>query len=318
MAHRRPWGTQARFGVALGAVLVLGVGSVAAVSLRGDDPPPAPGTSTPTAAGTLTPAPATSPVPSAPATSATGRASGRPSSSGPTTRSSVSPTRAPARSAGRTYPLHTGIVSTTFWVGEIFDATAEDGSQEISTYDGQWMAHYGGGDGVAAAGSCETERRTAKNGYFPTRVTPRQNPFYLDLPFDDVNDEAAFARRGSVIPWAKDRGYAGRANDRGFSYLKNHWVQISRAGRTCYGQIEDAGPGEYDDAEYVFGSGNRRPKSRDFNNAGMDVSPALNGCLNFGDLDGEDDLVDWRFVDDSDVPSGPWKKIVTTTPLDNS
>src|ERR1700744_5879735 len=33
------------------------------------------------------------------------------------------------------YPWHTNIVSTTFWVGEIFDPNASDGSQVISTYD---------------------------------------------------------------------------------------------------------------------------------------------------------------------------------------
>jgi hypothetical protein len=35
-----------------------------------------------------------------------------------------------------TYPLHTDIVSTTFWVGEIFNASLPDDSQMISTYDG--------------------------------------------------------------------------------------------------------------------------------------------------------------------------------------
>ena len=33
------------------------------------------------------------------------------------------------------YPWHTDIVATTFWVGEVFDPNASDGSQVISTYD---------------------------------------------------------------------------------------------------------------------------------------------------------------------------------------
>jgi hypothetical protein len=33
--------------------------------------------------------------------------------------------------AVRVYPLHTNVVPTTFWVGEIFDSTASDGSQAI-------------------------------------------------------------------------------------------------------------------------------------------------------------------------------------------
>ncbi len=212
---------------------------------------------------------------------------------------------------GRHYPLHTNIVATTFWVGEVFDPHAEDGSQVTSTYDSRWLENYGGCDGVVVRGRCETERRTASNGYFPTRMRPRQNPFYLDLPFDDLNNDGAFRRRGKVIPWAHDRGYAGRARDDSFSYMKNRWVELVNGQRTCYGQIEDAGPGQYDDYRYVFGSDNRQPRNKKFNGAGMDVSPALNGCLGFRELNGERDRVSWRFVDSVDVAPGPWKRIVT-------
>ncbi|MFC5947945.1 hypothetical protein ACFQH9_06625 [Pseudonocardia lutea] len=217
--------------------------------------------------------------------------------------------------AGRVYPVHTDIVATTFWVGEIFDATASDGSQEISTYDSDWLASYGGCDGVVADGICETEQRTAANDYFPTAMTPLENPFYLDLPFDDLNNESAFRMRGEVVPWANDPGYAGRADDRTFSYMKNRWVQLTRAGVTCYGQIQDAGPGEYDDVGYVFGEDDGRPANARYNGAGMDVSPALNGCLGFARLNGDTDRLTWRFVDDEGVPDGPWKKLVTTSPV---
>jgi len=218
-------------------------------------------------------------------------------------------------SPGDKYPLHTGIVSTTFWVGEVFDPNASDGSQVISTYDSRWMVHYGGCDGVVQAGTCQTQRRTAANGYFPARMTPQQNPFYLDLPFDDLHDPTAYKERGRIIPWAHDPGYAGHAGhatDPSFSYMKNRWVKLMRYGRTCYAQIEDAGPAKYHDAAYVFGSDNRRPASARFNRAGMDVSPAVNGCLAYSELDGENDKVNWRFVDAAHVPAGPWKRIVTT------
>src|SRR5664279_5272309 len=69
-------------------------------------------------------------------------------------------------SAGK-YPLHTGIVATTFWVGEVYDSNASDGSQVYSTYDSDWMAHYGGCDGVAVTGRCDTEARSARNGFSP-------------------------------------------------------------------------------------------------------------------------------------------------------
>ena len=84
-----------------------------------------------------------------------------------------------------------------------------------------------------------------------------------------------------VVPWADDPAFAGRADDPNFSFLKNRWVKIINGDRTCYGQIQDAGPGQYHDARYVFGTDDARPVNTEFNGTGMDVSPALNGCLGF-------------------------------------
>lgn len=224
------------------------------------------------------------------------------------------PSDAPSsQSVHRNYPWHTNIVATVFWVGEIIDPDASDGSQEISTYDSNWMANYGGCDGVIINGSCETEPRFASNDYFPSSMEPRQNPFYLDLPFDDINNVSAFEQRGDVVPWANDPGYAGREDDRTFSYMKNRWVRVEKDGATCYGQIQDAGPAVYDDAAYVFGNDDRRPVNTRFNGAGMDVSPALAGCLGFEELNGSQARVDWKFVEASEVPAGPWTRIITTT-----
>ncbi|MCX2750522.1 fibronectin type III domain-containing protein, partial [Arthrobacter sp. MI7-26] len=255
----------------------------------------------------------------------------------------------PAQAVTRTYPIHTNIVSTTFWVGEVFNANASDGSQICSTYDAQWaLSHtgvikgvapssaagcpgspWGGCDGVDNRGTtyatftCSTEVRSATTDYFPTRQTkPLQNPFYLTLPYDDLNDPIGFANRCTNIPWANDPGYAGHCTDQGFSYMKNRWVAITGPnGRTCYGQIEDAGPSSgtlYHDAAYVFGSTDARPANTRYSGdptqgAGMDVSPALNGCLGYAELDGDTDHVAWHFVDDPDVPAGPWTDVVTAS-----
>lgn len=253
----------------------------------------------------------------------------------------ATPVHSPGGTGSSSYPLHTGIIATTFWVGEVFNATAADGSQVCSTYDAQWALHWsgknngavapagtdcagsilGGCDGVPAgtgtAFTCATQVRTAANGYFPTssQVTPLENPFYLDLPFDDINDSTAYAQRGTVVPWRNDPGYAGNATNPNFSYMKNRWVKIIKGSRVCYGQNQDAGPGQYHDATYVFGTTNARPANTDFNNAGMDVSPALNGCLGFAELDGENDLIDWQWIEFADVPPGPWRNVVTTSGL---
>ncbi len=276
-----------------------------------------------TATPTHTPTPTPSPSPS------------------PTPTPTPSPSPSPA-SGG--YPWHTNIVSTTFWVGEIFNASLSDGSQVCSAYDSQWAMHWSGGinmgpspdtgctgspvggcDGVPsgttlAMFTCQTEARSATNGYFPTHATPHENPFYLDLPFDDLNDPTAFAERCQVIPWATQLDPTGaHCSDGNFSYMKNHWVEIvGPNGHTCYGQIEDAGPSHgslYHDATYVFGSTDARPVQGQFNDAGLDVSPALNGCLGYAELDGDNDHVDWQFIDAQNVPAGPWKTVVTTSPV---
>jgi hypothetical protein len=260
-----------------------------------------------------------------------------------TTTASKSPSTAAMTlpGSGRVYPVHTGIVSTTFWVGEVFDPSLPDGSQVCSTYDAQWAYHWsgvingtasasstacprsvvGGCDGVPGPGTCATEPRTAANGYFPTKVAPKENPFYLDLPFDDLNDSTGFATRCNVIPWANDPGYAGHCNDGNFSYMKNRWVKLTGPnGNTCYGQVEDAGPSsgsKYHDSTYVFGANDARPANKLFNGAGADVSPALNGCLGYSELDGQNDKVNWQFVDAADVPPGPWTQIITTSGVTN-
>ena len=264
----------------------------------------------PSASDTPTGSAARSSAPSAPPSTALGDATQAPSPA-PTPAPSNAAQVAP--SAARTYPVHTGIVATTFWVGELFDPTASDGSQMLSTYDGNWFASYGGCDGIITNNVCDTEARTAANGFFPTAMTPKENPFYLDLPYDDLNDPTAFANRATDIPWANDPGYAGHAVDQSFSYMKNRWVRLTLGNKVCYGQIQDAGPGVYDDAAYVFGSTDARPANTNFNGAGMDVSPALNGCLGFSELNGENDVVSWQFVEAGEVPSGPWLNIITTS-----
>lgn len=251
-----------------------------------------------------------------------------------------SPTSSPT--TGRQYPEHTNIVATTFWVGELFNASLADGSQVCSTYDSNWAYRWsginkgkvpdtaegcagsiiGGCDGVTSGDKCLTEARTAVNDYFPTKApTPKENPFYLDLPYDDLNDPIAFKERCTVIPWANDPGYSGNCTNGNFSYMKNRWVKMTGPnGNVCYGQIQDAGPSHgslYHDKNYVFGTNNAQPVQGQFNNAGADVSPALNGCLGFKELDGSNDKISWSFVDAVDVPNGPWKKIVTTSGVSN-
>jgi hypothetical protein len=213
----------------------------------------------------------------------------------------------PARGAP-TYPIHTHVTATVFWVGE----PQGNGSSEnnaISAWDDSWLTHYGGVDDPSP-------RRRAADDYFPARFTPKENPFYFDLPYDDFNDNGG-PRPGrlQVVPWA--RQYAGQLasfekRQRPFSVLKNRWVKLMRNGRICYAQWEDTGPYVYDDAAYVFGANDPRPRSRLARNAGMDVSPAVRDCLAFRGLNNDENKLAWQFVDAEHVPPGPWRRALTT------
>jgi hypothetical protein len=213
----------------------------------------------------------------------------------------------PSGGATTAYPVHRDVTATVFWVGEPKGGgSSEDNA--LSAWDDAWLAHYGGVD--------EPGRRRAADGWFPTGFRPRENPFYFDLPYDDFDDRGRpRADRTRVVPWA--HAYAGqlaRAARRGrpFSLLKNRWARIEREGRVCYAQWEDAGPYVYDDAAYVFGRDDRRPRNRLARSAGMDVSPAVRDCLGFDGLNTDTNRVAWQFVDAAAVPVGPWRRVVTT------
>ncbi|HLX19940.1 MAG TPA: hypothetical protein VKR23_07290 [Gaiellaceae bacterium] len=218
---------------------------------------------------------------------------------------------APLRRLANTqsYPLHTDITATVFWIGEpVGNGSTENNA--ISAYDDRWLDHFGGLDPFSP------ERRAP---WFPP-FKPLENPFYLDLPYDDfLNSGNPRPGRMQVVPWASQAAAAVAAAahaGRPYSLMKNRWVEIIhiRNGqrRACYGQVEDAGPYVYDDAAYVFGRNDQRPRNTLATDAGMDVSPALRDCLGFDGLNNDENKVDWRFVDAAQVPSGPWRRVVTT------
>ena len=84
------------------------------------------------------------------------------------------------------------------------------------------------------------------------------------------------------------------------STCKDRWIAIRKGNRTAYAQWEDAGPFRTDHWQYVFG--NERPKPNLNKGAALDVSPAVRDYLRLR----QTDVTDWRFVDFSEVPCGPW------------
>lgn len=180
---------------------------------------------------------------------------------------------------------HRNVVSTVFWVGEL-PSENNPTPNTASAWDGNWQSNFGGYD--------HPEKR---NGYLPADFVPSQNPFYIALPYNDIGRDGRHRPEASqVIPWFWE-DYRGD----GISVCKDRWVSIHHAGRVCYAQWEDVGPFETDHFQYVFGDDS--PRNNRNQNAGIDLSPAVRDFL--GLRSGE--TVEWRFANDRDIPSGPWR-----------
>ncbi|WP_456343012.1 endo alpha-1,4 polygalactosaminidase [Thermovibrio sp.] len=190
------------------------------------------------------------------------------------------------------YPLHRNVKTTWFYVGE--PATEENGNipNTSSAWDDIWLWHYGGVD--------DPERRS---GYFPASFKPSENPFYVALPFNDLDEKGNLKEIAKKIPWFNYEEFKKNG-----SVLKNRWVKIIKGDKVAYAQWEDVGPFGENDFNYVFGSS---PPSNPVNGVGLDVSPAVRDYLGLKDVD----YVDWQFVDKDEVPPGPWKEVITKTPV---
>lgn len=185
------------------------------------------------------------------------------------------------------YPWKKQIVTTVFWVGET-PTQNNPVPNHKSSWDAQWARNFGGYDNPNPA---------ARRNFIPLAFVPRQNPFYVALPYNDVTRGTTKPESRKAIPWFK------QAFERpGKSVCKGRWVAIRRGNRICYAQWEDCGPFRTDHWQYVFG--NERPLPNLNQGAGLDVSPAVRDYLGMGGKD----VCDWKFVEARDVPPGPWTK----------
>ena len=196
-----------------------------------------------------------------------------------------SPKHAASPEPGERFPWKKNIVTTVFWIGE---QPSENNPvpNRASSWDKNWTRNYGGFDDPNPA---------RRSNYIPVKFTPRQNPFYCALPYSDKATNGHRPEAARVVPWFKE-AYQGPA----VSTCKDRWVAIHKGNRTVYAQWEDAGPFRTDHWQYVFG--NERPKPNLNKGAGLDVSPAVRDYLGLN----ETDVTDWKFVEFSDVPRGPW------------
>ena len=218
----------------------------------------------------------------------------------PTSRTSnINPTTQPVNPFLKLkYPWHTNITVSVFWIGE--KPTERNPTPNLaSSWDTNWQKNYGGYDNPDPA---------HRTGYLPKAFTPRLNPFYIALPYNDcINHKLHKPEAKSIIPWFK------RVNPRpGKTSCKGRWIKIVRNNKICYAQWEDCGPFFTDDYNYVFK--NQRPKNKQNQNAGLDISPAVRDYM--GIKSGS--KVHWRFIDFSEVPKvGPWTLYGTNNPFLN-
>lgn len=193
----------------------------------------------------------------------------------------------PASASHHQFPWKKDIVTTTFWIGELPTAN-NPVPNRASSWDKNWTQNYGGYD---------DPDRSRRQNLIPVKFTPRQNPFYIALPYNDKAREGHRPEAPQVVPWFKE-AYQGPA----VSTVKGRWVAIRKGNKTAYAQWEDAGPFRTDHWQYVFG--NERPKPNLNKGAGLDVSPAVRDYLGMQDTD----VTDWKFVDFKEVPRGPWSR----------
>ena len=187
---------------------------------------------------------------------------------------------------------HYQIRATVFWVGEQ-PSERNPTSNVASSWDPNWQASFGGYD-----------HPFKRNGFAPAGFEPRQNPFYIALPYNDIAKNGQHRPEASeVIPWFWE-AYRGPT----MSVCEDRWIQIHHKGRVCFAQWKDVGPFTTDDAAYVFGG--ERPRPNGNQNAGIDLSPAVRDYLQ---LQGNAD-VDWRFVEYYEVRPGPWSVWLETPP----
>ena len=189
------------------------------------------------------------------------------------------------------YPWKRQIITTVFWIGER-PTQHNPVPNDKSSWDVEWVHNYGGYDNP-------NPKARDQDQFTPIAVsTPKQNPFYVALPYNDVGHRGTKPEAGLVIPW-----FRTAFEENGKSVCKGRWLAIRRGNTVCYAQWEDVGPFSTDHWQYVFG--NERPAPNRNNAAGLDVSPAVRDYLGFKS---GSDTTDWRFVEFYEVPEGPWRQ----------
>lgn len=143
------------------------------------------------------------------------------------------------------------------------------------------------------------------------------NQYFFALPYRDFY----YFVDGDKEENLTDKDYYG------VSDVKNRWIEIyyPENASYVYAQWRDVGPWNYYDPHYVFEG--ERPYAeigidmgwlgyyRETNKAGLDISPEAMRYLTGQESHEEPRGIietNWRFIDENEVPDGPWKEEVST------
>lgn len=113
-------------------------------------------------------------------------------------------------------------ITTMFWVGEPADAENAFIPNHESYWDKDWLANFGGVD-----------EPWPRDGHWPIGFTPKENPFYVALPYGEFLDDGMLKTKAYEVPWYQP-GL--------LPLLKNRWVEIRHRARVCFAQWQDVGP----------------------------------------------------------------------------
>ena len=199
-----------------------------------------------------------------------------------------------ARPSGDFFLWKTNVGTIVFWVGEEQSA-GKTSPQHQSVWDKDWLKNFGGVD---------TPESAARHDYIPVSFVPGQNPFYCALPYNDVEHGQFKPEAPTVIPWFKQdirsrvnlcARIAGSPYARGIESATRNGKIAARFAPTISTDVFQ----------------NERPTQNASHDAGLSVSPAVRDHLGLAPAE----VTDWRFVEVSDVPPGPWRNYGENNPF---
>jgi len=184
------------------------------------------------------------------------------------------------------YPWRRNVQALIFWIGQ---PTSPNNpiANDSSAWNPDWKKEFGGIDDPLK-----------RNGFEPSAFEPKSNPFYIALPYNDL-DHASFekAEAPEVIPW-----YWRVRRNKFQSVCQNRWLALHYRGKICFAQWKDVGPKYDDDWKYVFrGDFEAREKG---DQPRILISPAIRDYLQVA----QGRELEWKFVENYEVPSGPWRQ----------